>query len=349
MPVDAGPLLSVDRLVTHYEARGSVRGPGSRRRASITAVDGVSLTLRSGELVAIVGESGCGKTSLAMSILQMVPVSEGSVRLEGRELSKLSSREMRRARRDLQVVFQDPYESLDPRQTVAETIAEPLRIHGLGGSRAAVRDSVAAAMTRVALTPPELLMDRLPHELSGGQRQRVSIAAALILEPRVLIADEPVSMLDVSVRSGVMAVFDELRHAGLGVLMITHDLSTVARIADRVSVMYLGRVIEEGPAAEVLRNPLHPYTRALVSVVPSRFAGRSPSRQILTGETPDAGAIPVGCRFHPRCPIAQPSCTAHDPQLAPRRGVPEHLHACPVAEGENGDGYVPAIEKAGDR
>jgi oligopeptide/dipeptide ABC transporter ATP-binding protein len=232
----------------------------------------------------------------------------------------------------MQIVYQDPYESLDPRFRVRAAVEEPLVIHGLGSKEeraARTRD----ALERVELSPPELFLDRYPHELSGGQRQRVAIAAALALEPHLLVADEPVSMLDVSVRAGVLALLDELRQAGLGILMITHDLSTAARFADRIAVMYLGRIVEEGPAAEVVRNPQHPYTRALLSVVPSRDPRLRQRREILRGETPDAVRIPAGCRFHPRCPIAIDDCRSIDPQLGRSAAsvAGDHRAACILA------------------
>jgi oligopeptide/dipeptide ABC transporter ATP-binding protein len=217
----------------------------------------------------------------------------------------------------MQLIFQDPYESLDPRFRVRDTVIEPLQIHGVKDNR---EERVRAALERAGLTPAELYIDRYPHELSGGQRQRVSIAASLVLEPTLLLADEPVSMLDVSVRAGILGLLDELRKSGLGILMITHDLSTAAHYADRICVMYLGRVVEEGPAHEVIRNPQHPYTKALVSVVPQPDPDRATKPQILQGETPNPVNIPSGCRFHPRCPVAEARCQNEDPQLRPVGG-----------------------------
>jgi oligopeptide/dipeptide ABC transporter ATP-binding protein len=227
------------------------------------------------------------------------------------------------------VVYQDPYESLDPRFRVRAVVEEPLLIHGLGGSKSERAARVRDALSRVELSPPELYLERFPHELSGGQRQRVAIAAALVLEPDVLVADEPVSMLDVSVRAGVLNVLDGLRRDGLAILMITHDLSTAARFAQRIAVMYLGRIVEEGPAAAVVRNPQHPYTKALLSVVPRRDPRDRQQPQILRGETPDAVAIPSGCRFHPRCPVAIDRCSVEDPALGqPTSAEREHRAAC---------------------
>jgi oligopeptide/dipeptide ABC transporter ATP-binding protein len=251
----------------------------------------------------------------------------GAVRFDGRDITRLDERALRPLRRRMQVVFQDPYESLDPRLRVKAAVEEPLVIHGLGGKSDRAK-RVRDALERVELSPPELFLDRYPHELSGGQRQRVAIAAALVLEPHLLVADEPVSMLDVSVRAGVLGLLDELRRSGLGILMITHDLSTAARFADRIAVMYLGRIVEVGPSADVVRNPRHPYTKALLSVVPSRDPRRRRAPELLRGEAPDAVQVPTGCRFHPRCPIAIADCAAIDPQLEPVNAGPAHRAAC---------------------
>lgn len=302
------PLLQVDDLVVHY--------PAGRKRV-VHAVDGVSLTVAPGEFVALVGESGCGKTTTAQAIMRMAKVTAGTITYRGRDITTFSQRQMRPIRHEMQLIFQDPYESLDPRFRVRDTVIEPLQIHGVNDNR---EERVRAALERAGLTPAELYIDRYPHELSGGQRQRVSIAASLVLEPTLLLADEPVSMLDVSVRAGILGLLDELRKSGLGILMITHDLSTAAHYADRICVMYLGRVVEEGPAHEVIRNPQHPYTKALVSVVPQPDPDRATKPQILQGETPNPVNIPSGCRFHPRCPVAEARCQSEDPQLRPVGG-----------------------------
>jgi peptide/nickel transport system ATP-binding protein len=230
----------------------------------------------------------------------------------------------------MQLIYQDPYESLDPRLRVGAAVEEPLLIHRLGGSKEERAARVREALAKAELSPPELFVERYPHELSGGQRQRVAIAAALVLEPHLLVADEPVSMLDVSVRAGILRLLDGLRAEGLGILMITHDLSTAARFADRIAVMYLGRIVEEGPAAEVVENAQHPYTRALLSVVPRRDPRDRRERQILRGETPDAVVIPSGCRFHPRCPLMIEDCKRVDPPLEPPAAAraPSHRAAC---------------------
>jgi len=325
----AGPLLEVDDLVVRYPVpRGILGTLAARPRAFVHAVSGVSFTLQRGEMLALVGESGCGKTTTAQSILRLVNADSGSIRFDGCDISSLRQRALRPLRRRMQIIYQDPYESLDPRFRVRTTLEEPLTVHGIG-TREERRREVAGALELAGLTPPDLYVDRYPHELSGGQRQRVAIAASLVLHPELLIADEPVSMLDVSVRAGVLEILDDLRRRGLAILMITHDLSTAARYADRIAVMYLGRIVEEGPARAVVHDPQHPYTRALLSVVPKRDPRMRSHPDILRGETPDAVRIPVGCRFHPRCPMAIPECTAVDPRLHPAgEGGTRHRAAC---------------------
>ncbi|MGZ4292112.1 MAG: ABC transporter ATP-binding protein [Gaiellaceae bacterium] len=310
----SAPLLEVDGLVVRYPVpRGIVATVARRAHQSVHAVDGVSFGIAAGEMVALVGESGCGKTSTAQAVMRLVDPDAGAIRFEGRDLTDLGVRALRPLRRRIQMVYQDPYESLDPRLRVRQAVEEPLAIHRIGGSRTEREARVREALERVELTPPELYLDRYPHELSGGQRQRVAIAAALVLSPALLVADEPVSMLDVSVRAGVLSLLDSLKRSGLAILMITHDLSTAARFADRIAVMYLGRIVEEGPAAAVVRTPQHPYTKALLSVVPRRDPRERQTGQVLRGETPDAVRIPSGCRFHPRCPLAFDACRVDEP------------------------------------
>ena len=324
-------LLDVEDLVTRYPiGRGMVGTVTRREQLWVHAVSGVSFSVAPGEMVALVGESGCGKTSTAQSVIRMVDADSGSIRFRGREIARLSHRDLRPLRREMQIIYQDPYESLDPRFRVRDTIEEPLKIHGIGAGKQDREDKVLEAMTRAGLTPPELFIDRYPHELSGGQRQRVAIAAALVLDPKLLIADEPVSMLDVSVRAGILSLLDDLRQAGMGILMITHDLSTAAHFANRIAVMYLGRIVEEGPARDVVRNPQHPYTKALISVVPKRDPNEQTPPQILTGETPNPVHVPSGCRFHPRCPVAEERCKSIDPELRPAKAAAarDHRAAC---------------------
>ena len=323
-------LLEVENLVTRYPVPRGFAGSVTRQpRRVVHAVEGVSFRVRAGEMLALVGESGCGKTTTAQSVLRMVDPASGAIRFRGRDITGLGARDLRPIRREIQMIYQDPYESLDPRFRVRETVEEPVRVHGLGGSKDERRRLVLEALERAELTPPEVYVDRFPHELSGGQRQRVAIAASLVLDPKLLLADEPVSMLDVSVRAGVLRLLDALRNDGLGVLMITHDLSTAAHFADRIAVMYLGRIVEEGPSNEVVRNPQHPYTKALLSVVPKPDPREHHRPQILTGETPDPVNVPIGCRFHPRCPAMIPECRAVDPELRqPEGAARNHRAAC---------------------
>jgi peptide/nickel transport system ATP-binding protein len=268
-----------------------------------------------GEMVALVGESGSGKTSTAHAIVGNVATSNGKVIVSGQDLAMMDRRARRRLRQHVQLVYQDPYESLDPRMRVRSILDEPLRVNRIGKGRRDRQRLAAEALTRVGLDPPELFLERFPHELSGGQRQRVAIAAALVMNPTILVADEPVSMLDVSVRAEVLEVLDALRRTqSVAVVMITHDLSTAAHYADRIAVMYLGRIVEQGPANVVVGSPSHPYTKALVAAVPGAHGQRKP-KSVLSGEIPDAAAIPAGCRFEPRCPIALPECRDVDPEL----------------------------------
>ena len=326
----SAPLLDVRDLVVRYPVpRGLVASFARRPKDTVHAVEGVTLSVAAGELLALVGESGCGKTTTAHAVLRLVEPDAGSIRFGGRDITRLSARALRPLRREMQLVYQDPYESLDPRLRVRAAVEEPLLIHGVGASKSDRLERVRDALEKAELSPPELFLQRYPHELSGGQRQRVAIARTLAVEPKLLVADEPVSMLDVSVRAGVLLLLDRLRREGLGILMITHDLSTAARFADRIAVMYLGRIVEEGATRDVVQQPRHPYTRALLSVVPSRDPRERREPQILRGETPDAVRIPSGCRFHPRCPIAIDDCKRIDPELrSPAGAAATHRAAC---------------------
>ncbi|MEW2079023.1 ABC transporter ATP-binding protein [Streptomyces sp. NPDC017966] len=270
--------------------------PGRHGAPDARAVDGVHLDIRPGEIVALVGESGCGKTTLARALLGLVEPTAGRITFDGRPL-EYSGRSLKAYRKRVQLVLQDPSGSLNPRHTVYDAVAEGLRIHGHGGDE---RATVAGALSRAGLRPPERFFLRYPHELSGGQRQRVVIAGALVLEPELLVADEPVASLDASVRGEILALLLRLRaELGLSALVVTHDLGLAWNIADRVAVMYLGRIVETGPVERVLTAPRHPYTRALLSVLPE--APGEPV--ILTGEPPDPSRVPSGCRFHARCQV----------------------------------------------
>jgi len=291
---DEQPVLEVRGLHVAFAGRvGLFAGLRGSQGASARAVDGVDMALGRGEVLALAGESGCGKTTLARAIMGLVAPNRGEILFEGKPIG----RKLKAYRRKVQMVFQDPTGALNPRQTIYESIAEGLRIHRMGGDE---EQRVATALSRAGMRPPERFFLLYPHELSGGQRQRVVIAGALALEPEVIVADEPVSNLDASVRGEILRLLMELRDTlRISILVVTHDLGLAWTIADRVAVMYLGRIVEVGPAERVLTEPQHPYTRALLDVVPE--AGGI-ERPILGGEPPDPTRIPTGCRFHPRCP-----------------------------------------------
>jgi oligopeptide/dipeptide ABC transporter ATP-binding protein len=290
--VAAEPLLEVRDLHVRFASRRRLFG---RKRNNVVAraVDGVDLTLQEGEILALAGESGCGKTSLARAIMGFVTPDQGEIRFEGRPIG----RKLRGYRRQVQMVYQDPTGALNPRQTVYDSVVEGVRIHKMAGDEEVL---VARALSRAGLRPAERFFLRFPHELSGGQRQRVVIAGALALEPRIIVADEPVSNLDASVRGQILKLLLQLRRESrISIIVVTHDLGLAWTMADRVAVMYLGRIVELGPTRRVLTQPLHPYTRALLDVVPE---AEGTGRMLLQGEPPDPTRIPSGCRFHPRCP-----------------------------------------------
>jgi oligopeptide/dipeptide ABC transporter ATP-binding protein len=313
MSAEQPPLIEVEDLAVQFRVR----------RKPARALDGVSLRWARGEVLGVVGESGCGKTTLARAMLGLQPLAGGTVRLDGDEIAdRDGSRELRRR---VQMVFQDPYQSLNPRQSVGTIVAEPLVVQRIPADQHPER--VRRALGEVGLDP-ERFVGRFPHQLSGGQRQRVAIAAALVLEPEGLICDEPVSMLDTSVRAQILNVLIGLqRGRGLGLIFITHDLSLAWSLCDRIAVMYLGRVVEQGTAVDVIERPRHPYTQALVAAVPAPTPGRRNEGEPLRGELPDATAVPTGCRFHPRCPRRFAPCDRVDPPLLPA-GTHGQLAAC---------------------
>jgi len=314
----AEEVLRVSGLRTLFPVPQGILGTLLRKpRRYVHAVDGVSFSMVRGEILGLVGESGSGKTTTALNVLGLVDATEGELLFKGQSIPELAhSRGRMRLRQEMQIVFQDPYEALNPRQTVFESVAEPLEIHRLVTNRADKIERVAAALDAAGLKPPGSFFDRYPQGLSGGQRQRVVIAGALVLNPDLLVADEPVSMLDVSIRAEILNLLRQVRdERGITILYITHDLATAAYFTDRIAVMYLGRIVEIGPTANVLSDPRHPYTKALLSVVPIPNPRRRRKRLILTGETPNPIDLPSGCRFHPRCPIASEQCTRTDPQL----------------------------------
>ncbi len=288
----------------------------SREEKFVHAVDNVDLVVGVAEVLALVGESGCGKSTLALTLMGLEKPTSGSLQVAGQEVTELKGSGLRAMRRDIQMIFQDPYESLNPLMSIGDIVAEPLKVHGLFKDKQARQERVLLALEDAGLKPAASYIERLPHELSGGQRQRVVIAAALVLEPKVLLADEPVSMLDVSIRAEILNLLLELREKhGVSILMITHDLGTVGYVADRIAVMYLGRIVEIGPTLSIMQNPQHPYSKALLSVAPVPNPRQRRERIILQGETPNPIDLPPGCRFHPRCPVAQPHCLEIDPQL----------------------------------
>lgn len=327
------PVIEVRGLEVNFTGRvGLLAGLMGKKGADAKAVDGVNLTLRRGEVLALAGESGCGKTTTARAIMGLIHPQGGEVRFEGKALG----RSMRSYRRKVQMVFQDPTAALNPRQTVYEIVAEGLRIHGIhnGPDGQNEEQLVARALSRSGLRPPERFYLQYPHELSGGQRQRVVIAGALVLDPDVIVADEPVSNLDASVRGEILDLLMKLRgELKISILIVTHDLGLAWTVADRVAIMYLGRIVEIGPAEDVLLRPEHPYTKALLDVVPKAGGLQRP---ILKGEPPDPTRIPQGCRFHPRCPVVESGraaelgiesrCRGED--LALRELAPEHDAAC---------------------
>ena len=316
------PFLELHDVKTHFPVE---HGLVFRKRVgTVRAVDGVSLTLRQGEILGLVGESGCGKSTLGRTILQLLPASEGTVVLGGRSLTALRGAELRSARADFQMIFQDPYASLNPRMTVFDTLAEAIRAHhAVPAGELPAR--VAALMEKVGLAPR--YQRKYPHEFSGGQRQRIAIARALAVEPKLIVADEPVSALDVSIQAQIINLLAKLsREMGLTLVFISHDLSVVRHIADRIAVMYLGKIVELGPAAAVFDHPLHPYTQALVSAVPVPDPAREKLRQrvVLAGDPPSPLNPPSGCAFHPRCRFAVEACKATGPaleEISPGRDV----------------------------
>jgi oligopeptide/dipeptide ABC transporter ATP-binding protein len=307
---DDDALVSVRGLKTYYPIRGSFADRLIGREAGyVKAVDDVSFDLHRGEVLGLVGESGSGKTTLGKTLLGLVRATEGSVVYDGREITRLRERELRAHRRRMQIVFQDPHASLNPAMTIEQAVGHPVRIHGIAKDRAGVRLRVADALAHVGLVPPEQFMEKYPSDLSGGQKQRAVIARAIILNPDLLVADEPVSMLDMSVRAKILELMLLLkRELELTYLYITHDLATAKFFCDRIAIMYLGRIVEIGPSAAIYDDPKHPYTKALLRAIPEPDPRRSVPRDLPRGEVPDAARPPLGCSFHPRCPDAFEVC-----------------------------------------
>ena len=310
-------MLEVEKLVKHFPVPGGGR---------VHALNGVSFRQARRETIGIVGESGCGKSTLARAVLRLIEPTSGRVRFEGVELGALSARQLRSRRRDLQIVFQDPYASLDPRMRIGALLEEPLLIHGLG-ARAVRRRRVAELLDLVGL--PRDAASRYPHEFSGGQRQRVGIARALAVSPKLVIADEPVSALDVSIRSQILNLLVDLRERlALSYLFISHDLAVIRYISDRVAVMYLGQIVELGEARAIYERPLHPYTQALLSAIPQPDPERRRGRIVLRGDVPNPEQPPTGCPFHPRCPRAMAVCRTEAPEERDLSDGAPHLVRC---------------------
>jgi peptide/nickel transport system ATP-binding protein len=321
--------LEVKDLIKHYPVRGSILGPFAGQRRVVHAVDGISFAVIPGEILGLVGESGCGKTTTGKLVTRLEAPTSGSIVFQGRDIAGLSQSQLRAVREDLQIIFQDPYDSLDPRYTVEMAVQEPLRAQGVGAVER--RRRVEETLEMVELRPARMFMSRYPHELSGGQRQRVAIARAMIVRPRFVIADEPVSMLDVSIRAGLLTLMRKWnQELGVSFLFITHDLGVARYMSHRIVVMYLGKIVETGLTEAVIGQPKHPYTQMLIAAVPDPDPRNRRVEQELRGEVASAIDPPSGCRFHPRCPLAQAICAEQEPALRELRDG--RLAACHFAE-----------------
>jgi oligopeptide/dipeptide ABC transporter ATP-binding protein len=323
----AETLLEIKDLVKHFPVRGGVF---SRVHSYVRAVDGISLSIAEGETLGLVGESGCGKSTAGRAILRLIEPTSGEIRYKGTDIVTLNREKMRLLRREMQIIFQDPYASLNPRMTVGSIVGEPLAIHHIAKGKER-EERVAAILQKVGLRPEH--MRRYPHEFSGGQRQRIGIARALALNPKIIIADEPVSALDVSIQAQVINLLQDLqKEFGIAYLVISHDLSVVQHICDRIAVMYLGLIVEIADADELIMSPRHPYTEALLSAVPIPDPGATQKKEriILRGDVPSPVNPPSGCRFHTRCPYKEDKCVSEVPPLRPVGGG--HLTACHFAE-----------------
>ncbi|HEX9925838.1 MAG TPA: ABC transporter ATP-binding protein [Anaerolineae bacterium] len=323
------PILQIQQLRKYFPV--SQAGSWRQPQKQVHAVDDVSFELAQGEVLALVGESGCGKSTLVLTLMGLERVTDGHIIFRERDVTHVQGAALKEMRRNIQMIFQDPFESLNPMMTIGEQVAEPLLVHGLTRNKAERFERASRALEDAGLKPAGDFYHRYPHELSGGQRQRVVIAGALVLEPMILLADEPVSMLDVSIRAEILNLLADLRaKRGISIIFITHDLSTAAYFADRIAVMYLGRIVELGSTPDVLNNPQHPYTQSLLSVIPAPNPRLRRQRTILQGDPPNPIDLPSGCRFHPRCPLVFERCPQVDPALLPVEDG--HQAACLLVE-----------------
>jgi oligopeptide/dipeptide ABC transporter ATP-binding protein len=320
-------VIQVEKLKKHFPLKkGFFETVLSKEEATVKAVDGVSFNVGKGEIMGLVGESGSGKTTTGRLLVRLIPPTEGSIYFDGKDITKLSESEIKPLRREIQIIFQDPFESLDPRMTIKEIVAEPLRVQHIAKNEDELVERVKQSLREVELVPPEEFLLRYPHELSGGQRQRVAVARAFTLDPKFVVADEPVSMLDVSIRAEILNLMvDLVQKKGASVLFITHDLAVAKHVCNRVAVMYLGKIMEASTSEKLIDSPLHPYTKALIAAVPVP----DPSYRradVISGEIPSPVTPPPGCRFHTRCPYAHSRCMTEEPPVV--EVEPDHYVAC---------------------
>ncbi len=320
-------VVKLEMVRKYFPVRAGLSSLFSRTQENVHAVDDISFGVKKGEIFGLVGESGSGKTTTGRVLVKLTPPTDGKMYFKGKEISRLPDKYIKPFRRRMQIIFQDPYESLNPRMIIKEIIAEPLRVQKIGKNEAEVEERVKQALKEVELVPPEEFLYRFPHELSGGQRQRAAVARAFILNPDFVVADEPVSMLDVSIRAEILNLMvDLVQKRGTSIIYITHDLALAKHLCDRIGVMYLGQIVELGPTDTIIEAPLHPYTKALISAVPVPDPSSKRVGEVISGEVPSAIFPPPGCRFHTRCPYAHSRCMTEEPKLVEMEK--DHWVAC---------------------